>query len=295
VTHALGSRTSGVDGSSEGGRINTLKITVIGTSSAPAAFSNLTLKDVASSTVWQSGIALTASSTPGSYIATFSPGTNLINQNETRELAIYADVAQYTNLPAAHGLSYTFGIQNPNTDVVAVGSDSNQSANPASTTAVNGPSITTVRTKLTTSLSTLGATSARVRSAVDDVANLNVTVDPAYPATLQQVRLTFSGSAPTSTFTVSLVDSSGNTIATTSVVSGVATFSSLARVITTPGETIKIRINSSGFNSGLNGNAVSMSIQIAAATDVTWQAQGDATNLNLEGSQVPQTVTVSYQ
>jgi hypothetical protein len=105
-----------------------------------------------------------------------------------------------------------------------------------------------------------------------------------------------SGSAPTSTFGVQLLDSSNNVIATGSVASASTTLSiSPARLITAgSSETFKIRIDSSNFNNQ-SQTSDAMSMQIKDAQDLAWKDQGGSTNLPLETTAVPLTVTVSYE
>jgi hypothetical protein len=297
-------------------------VVAVNTTTAPATFRNLRLMD-GTQTVGN-GTALTlvtnTSSVTGDpltndaqYRSSFHFTTPLIvPKNQTKTYTLVADVASYSESPSSHNVQYVARVQS----VTAVGNDSNASVTVSSPTGFANAQ-TTLRTKLSVaSFTAVGAASGRVRSASDDLAQLVLQVDPAYNAELHSVKLTFSGAAvsnfninagapDTAPVTVTLLDSSNNQVAqitsltetgnNTGVFTGTLTVSP-ARVITAgTQDTLKVRVDSSGFNNTAN-QSDALSVQIVGQNDLQWAEQGaSSTNIGLEPGAVPLTVTVSYE
>lgn len=305
-------------------RINKMEVQVVAVDSttSPATFRDLRLLD--GSTVVGYGTALTLSSTNTSetgdssvndavYTSSFNLTTPLVvPKNQTKTYTLAANVASYSDSPTSHNVQYQARVNT----VEAFGADSQASVIVSAPVTSFANTQTTLRTKLTvSSFSAVGSTSGRVRGASDVVASLGLSVDPAYSAELRQLKLTFSGAAvsnynasttatDTANFLVELIDSSNNVVASTNsgtetgTNTGVFVFTlnvSPARVIGAgTSETLRIRVNSSGFGNQSN-TSDALSIQIAAASDLAWREQGGSADLNLEQSVVPLTVTVSYE
>jgi hypothetical protein len=147
------------------------------------------------------------------------------------------------------------------------------------------------------------------------LAQLVLQVDPAYNAELRSIKLTFSGaavsnfnsnpgSADTAPVTVTLLDSSNNQVAqvtsltetgnNTGVFTGTLTLAT-PRVITAgTQDTLRIRVDSSGFGNAAN-QSDALSVQIVADNDLVWREQQGTTDIGLEAGAVPLTVTVSYE
>jgi len=269
--------------------------------SAPATFRNLRLMDGTQTVGY--GTALTfvtstnvvgGSAGDAQYRSSFHFTTPLlVPKNQTKTYTLVADVASYSESQTSHNVQYVARVAT--TTNGAVGVDSNNPITYGPTDFANRQ--TTLRTKLwVASFTPLGATTGRVRSASDDLAQLVLQVDPAYNAELRSITLTFSGAAVTSSFAVSLLDSSNNTLANTTASGGVATLTlSTPRVITAgTQDTLKIRVNSSGFNNAAN-QSDALSVQIVATGDLAWREQGGSADIGLEPGAVPLTVTVSYE
>lgn len=290
-------------GPNEDVKITDLTVTVTGsTSTAPAAFSGLTLRNAQGATVG-TGTALAGSS--GTYTSNFHFSTPIvITKNTTGVFTVYGNVSDFTSSPLAHNKGYTFGIATT-TDVTAFGAASNQSVTTSGSFPLTGNTQTTLRTKLTAALTSIGSTSGRVRGASDQVARLTLSVDPAYGAEFKSVAVLLSGQAlatnATTSVLVELLDSGNTVIATTSVSVSTTTTSVTATLnptddLITAGdsEQYRIRVDSSSFANASN-TSDSLSIQILSAGDLLWQTQGESESLGLMAKDVPLTITVSYE
>lgn len=139
-----------------------------------------------------------ASSSIWAYVFNLSTPV-IVPQNSSLELELKADVASNSAAAASSSAVYQFKIYSSSTDVTAIGQSSNTALAATSITLSNpnagvaGNLITVVRSKLTLSAATIGATSARTRMANDDIANLTFTADTADPLTVNTVALKFPG------------------------------------------------------------------------------------------------------
>ncbi|MEK7094193.1 MAG: hypothetical protein AAB903_02535, partial [Patescibacteria group bacterium] len=121
-------------------------------------------------------------------------------------LALKGDVASYSSSGATDNSRHVFGIavsSNPQTDtpgevVVALGHTSNATSAVVLSSPV-GNTMTVLRTKLTVSGAGVGTTSGRAKSSVDDLGNITFTADSAGALLLNNITVTFAGSAPSGT------------------------------------------------------------------------------------------------
>lgn len=307
ATGVVLARFSALANNNEDIKIQTLVINATSTTvGAPATFNNLTL--TVDGTTY-TGTALVDAS-PDGYNTTFNFATPLvIPKNTTKELLLKGDVATFSESGTSHNKVYTFRIL-ASGSVTAFGSASSQAASIGGSYPMAANSQTVLRTKVTAAMASTGSTSGRVRTAVDDVGTLSFTADNAYGAEIKTVVLTLSGAVlnATNTFNVLLVDESNQTASTTSITtipgdtSKTATFNILSpsttgRIQAGQTRTFKVRVDSSGFGNASNSSD-SLSVQIAAAGNVTWQQEGGSESLNLQSNAAPSsglTVTVSYE
>lgn len=246
----------------------------------------------------------------------------VVPQNSSLELELRGDVASNSSQAASSNAVYSFRIASSTLgqsssilDITALGQGSNTALTSSTITlspaaAVLGNNITTVRSKLTLSAASLGATSARVRSAIDDLANLTFTADAADPITVNTVSLTFSGFAVSTgtTVSVNLIDpstgadwnngSASSCISTSNSCTIAFTYTAANIPVISAGtsKTIKIRVNSASFyNAASAGDGLTVFINTASSsatngTAINW-GDGSTTNgLYLESTIVPITV-----
>lgn len=261
----------------------------------------------------------TAASNLWAYVFNFTTPP-VVPQNSSLELELKGDVASNSSQAASSNAVYSFKIASSTygqvtstMDITALGQGSNTALTFSTITlspaaAVSGNAITTVRSKLTLSAASLGATSARVRSAIDDLANLTFTADAVDPITVNTVSLTFSGFAVSTgtSVSVNLIDpstgtdwNSGSASSCTSTSNSCTlafsyTGSSIPTI--TGSKAIKIRVNSASFyNAASAGDGLTVFINTASGnatngTAVNW-GDGSTTNgLYLESTIVPITV-----
>lgn len=299
-------------------RVDTLRLTASTTVGAPATFSNLRFVDTAGVQVGPIGQALVASSTRF-YTSDFSFGSSMIiPKNQTRTYTLKGDVSSFNNSTSSHNQLYNFEINQASStaalatgDVVAFGVSSNQKVTSTSTSGQTTTLVsnlqTTLRTKLTASLSTLGNTTNRTRTATDDIATLTLVADSAYGADFKGVNFLFSGSAlnpGSATISLSLVDTATGVVSTSTgsnITDAVATSSGVILNLTNPytitagtTKTFTVRINSSAFFDQANSSDA-LSVQIASTTGLSWASQGVTETFGLEARSVPITASVSYQ
>lgn len=276
----------------------TFRDTFTGTAGV-ASLTNLELYDGTSKVGGPLPLSVSSGATTGT--VTFSFATPIVVQKSTsKTIEVRASVPMY-EAGAVSGSQHNLSI--PTTaSVVALGKDSNVSATvsgmPSSNTA------TVARTKLSLSATTLGATSGRTRSAVDELATITFTADAGYQVTVNTVSLKFQGMAVSSgtQFTVDLIDANTNgawgsssqaSVTSGSGNSGTATFSPQAVVSAGSSKQVKVRVSSTNFFNQ-SQSSDSLSVTVNAAGDVTWS--DGTSNFNLETTVVPFTVTnVSYE
>ena len=297
-------------------KINALIITATSTNASTRA-GFLNAKIYQGSTVIGGPVSASSTDTTGpdvawAYVFNFTTPP-VVPQNGSLELELKGDIASNSSQAASSNAVYTFKIASSVTDITALGQGSNTALTSSTITlspaaAVIGNNITTVRSKLTLSAASLGATSARVRSAIDDLANLSFTADAADPITVNTVSLTFSGFAVSTgtTVSVNLIDpstgtdwNSGSASSCTSTSNSCTlafsyTGSSIPTI--TGSKAIKIRVNSASFyNAASAGDGLTVFINTASGsatngTAVNW-GDGSTTNgLYLESTIVPITV-----
>ena len=289
------------------------------TATTKASFTNITL--------WQGNTQVggplslvDGTAVSGTYKAAFSFGTPIvIPQDGTVSLTVKGDVATFTSNGASENTTHSFRVRandagtglHQSGDATIIGQSSNGSATITLSTGSNAPTgntQTVLRTKLTLSGATLGATSGRTRTAADEVASLTFTADPAYDITVNSVALRFQGVAVSNGTLISarLIDPStgsdwsGLGTATCTSVAGntcsiVFSFTTIPTITAGTSKTVKVRVDSSSFFNAANSGD-SMSVTVNANTDINW-GDGSTTNgLNLEAKVVPLTISaVSYE
>lgn len=306
-------------------KINTLIITATSSNSGTRA-SFLNAKLYNGSTMIAGPVnASSTVSTGGSWSYVFNFTTApVVPQNGSLELELKGDVASNSSAAASSNAIYTFKIASSVTDITALGQGSNTALTSSTITlsptiAVSGNALTVVRSKLTLSSATLGSTSGRARTAIDDMANLSFTADSADPITVNSVTLKFQGLAVSTgtSVSVNLIDpstgtdwNSGSASSCTSVGNSCSvvftyTGSSIPTISAGTSKTIKMRVDSSAFyNNAAAVGAESLTVFVNTAsttgaangTGINW-GDGSTTNgLNLEGTIVPITISnVSYE
>jgi len=288
-----------------------------GFATAPAAFQNLRLVDVATGTTVANGTALNATSSVGGiYITKFAVPTNpiIVSKNQTKTLKVVGDVADYTTSPASANHNYVIELAGTG-DVRAFGQSSNASATVNGISTVLASNVQTLqRTKITVALAPLGSATSRVRTSTDDIASLALTVDPAYGSYFKSVLFKVSGAAvPNSgNMTLSLIDNdTGGVVASSTVAVATATSTGVTLTVANPSNWVntpylitqgstknyRVRVDSSGFLNGAN-TSDSFSIQIPTAASVVYASQDDSgfsSPLGLQAKDIPITSTVSYE
>lgn len=280
-------------------RLDQLTVTASSSvTSGPATFKNLTLWD--GSTQVASGLSLTASTTTA-FTSTFSipSGSVIVPKNTTKVLTLKGDVATYSESPSSVAAAYSFRIAGA-VDVRAFGNASNlqNSVTGSSAFPLASNIQTAVRTKVTATLAPSGATSARARTANDDIAKLTLTADSAYSAEFRTVTFTVSGAAAATT-TFQLIDDATGVVvpgASASTNNGVVTLAPTNPEFITAGgnKVYRVRVDSSSFANAAS-TSDSYSIQVASTGNFGWREQGGSTNIGLEATAVPLTSTVSYE
>ncbi|MBI5401389.1 peptidoglycan-binding protein [Candidatus Wolfebacteria bacterium] len=304
-------------------KINTLIVTAT-SSNASTRAGFLNAKIYNGSTMI--GGPVSASSTGGTapnvtwaYVFNFTTPP-VVPQNGSLELELKGDVASNSSAAASSNATYIFRIASSGdagnaNGITALGQGSNTALTSSTitlspTNVVSGNTITTLRSKLTLASAALGATSARVRSAIDDLANLSFTADSADPITVNTVSLTFSGFAVSTgtTVSVNLIDpSTGTDWNSGSAASCVSTSNSCTVAFTYTGsniptisagtsKTVKVRVNSASFyNAASAGDGLTVFINTASSsatngTAINWGDGSTTAGLNLESTIVPVTV-----
>ena len=306
---------------SETGNVENVKITelvitdTVATSTAKSSLTNLTL--------WQGTTQVGGPVSPvlettgeGKYKNTFSFGTPIIvPQNGTIVLTLKGDVATFSSGGAANNSAHAFQLSVAGR-VTAFGQSSNTSVTGSSITglssAVSGNTLTVLRSKLTVSGATLGATSGRTRSAIDNVATLTFTADPAYDVTVNTISLKFQGLAVSNGSAISarLIDPSTGTdwsgLSSATCTSGAGNSCTVTWTLfggTVPtitqgtSKSVYVRVDSSSFFNGANtGDSLSVLINSNGATDVNWGDGTTTIGLTLEAKVVPLSVAaLSYE
>jgi hypothetical protein len=204
--------------------------------SVKSAFTNLvlykstdlsTVVGTAGSPYVSQGVAAGTSTGAGYYYKFHFASPIMIPQGNSATLVLKGNVASYSSSGATDNSWHLFRVatstdQDNNTPpetVIALGATSNL---PAASTLSNaaGNAMTVLRSKVTVSATPLGIAAGRAKTMVDDLGTIRFTADTAGSAALNVVKVTFSGTAPSSTFLsgVQLLDQNGVLIiASTSV------------------------------------------------------------------------------
>lgn len=286
----------------------TFRDTITGNSAGIASFNNLRLYD--GDTLLAGPVNMTIpNTTSGDIVFSLGSGsTFLVPKNGSKTVTLKGDVATFVSGGAKSGSGHTMGI-NGITTVTAYGKDSSAAATIAITGSASnlaGNAQTVYRTKPTLTSSVLGATTARTRVAVDDIATLNWTADAADDLTISTVIVRFSGSAVTSgatAFVVDLIDTTTNaawgsaTQQTCTPITGNTcgvTFRPAFSISRGTTKAVKLRANSSNFTNTAN-TGDSVSVIINAASDILW-SDGTTTGISWESTQIPITlVNVGFE
>ncbi|MST04019.1 MAG: hypothetical protein EXS49_00410 [Candidatus Pacebacteria bacterium] len=295
-------------------RVDSIRITASTSVGAPSTFSNLQFYD-GTVAVGPKGTALVASSTRF-FTSDFSFANSLIvPKNTTKTYTLKGDVTLYASSTNSHNKFYNFQINSadnsPNLigDIKAYGVTYNiQLPVSATPTTLQANTQNALRTKLTPSMSTLGATSNRVRTSVDDIGTLTLSAAGAPADTgaeFKSVNFLFSGAAiPNSTtIYVALVDSNGSVATSTNIKTSIATSSGVVLTLSNPwliskgfSTVFKVRVDSSNFANNPSSSD-GLSWQLASTSAIVWATQGSSSveSLGLEKRIIPITNTVSYQ
>jgi hypothetical protein len=194
-----------------------------------------------------------------------------------------ADVASFGSSGATDLSRHTFKItttpdvfnDSVNETIVAFGKISNSQVS----TTLSSPTAhtqTVQRTKLYLTTQALGGSSGRVKSSADDLGIINLTADNAGTAKLDFIRVTFSGSAVTSSLqsNVKLLDQNGYDV--------VVSFPGVAKVITQPCSSGTCTIDwyfEEGDVSILGGSAMSFKVRIDSAAGTKTASAGQSVGL----------------
>ena len=118
----------------------------------------------------------------------------VVPQANSISLTLKGDVVSYSSSGAMDNSTHVFSIMARG--VTAFGSTSNAAATVSGYASSN--TMTIIRTKLTVSVAQLGSTVGRAKTSIDDLATLNFEASPAGALKLNNVVVTFAGSAPSS-------------------------------------------------------------------------------------------------
>lgn len=273
------------------------KITVLVVSQntvAKSGISNLGIYNSAGSLLVLSNIA---SPTAGGYSYSFQLATPIVVPKAgSVSLTLRGDTASYSSAGATDNSTHTFSISSGN--ITAVGATTNATVTVSGS--ASGNPITILRSKLSVLALPTGVVSGRSKSSVDDLGVLNFTADSAGGVQLGLVKITFSGSAPSSTnfFTsgshVKLYDpATGGSYNATAPSSNSLTFD-LANYQLSAGSTKSFRLRadstSNSFTVQASGISGTLSASINAVGDISWCDAWDSTatcGLGLETFVVP--------
>ncbi|MBI5732821.1 peptidoglycan-binding protein [Candidatus Jorgensenbacteria bacterium] len=277
--------------------------TIANNTAGRTSFNNMKLYD--GSTLIAGPLTPTIGGTTTSTV-TFSFGNTpvIVSKSNSKTLLVKGDVGSF-DAGAVSNSGHVWSINATSTDVTSYGRDSNNSATVSFSGTVGGNAMKVFRTKLSFTSSLIGATTARSRAAVDDLATVNWTANSAYQAILGTVSVKFNGlaaSAGSTAFTVDLLKSDGTAMGSASQQTCTPGAGNSCSVTFGPQFTLsagstqasKIRVNSASFfNQASTGE--SLSVLINAVGDVAWD-DGSTAGIALETSTVPFTVVnVSYE
>jgi len=277
-------------------RVDQVTVTIESMSgTGPATFKNLRLFD--GTTEIGMGTAVNGTSPTFTSLFTIPNGGIVIAKNGTKTLTVKGDIATFTESPLSNNQAYTIRIAVAG-DVRAFGQASNETVIVGGTFPLVSNVQTSLRTKVTAALTPMGSTSARARTAADDVAKLTLNADSAFNAEFRGVTLSLSGAALLAGQTIELVDdATGVTLIGATGLTGATVILNPTNpdFITAGGSKVyRIRVNTGSFVNAAN-TSDSFSIQIVAAANLRVREQGGAADFGLETRAVPLTSTVSYE
>lgn len=298
-------------------------------SNVKSAFGNVGVYSSAGSLLASGGAATqnTTTSNPGDgYYYKFSFASPVVVPRAgSISLTLKGDVSSYASSGATDNTTHVFKIAtigsstnalgNSYQVVVALGSTSNASS-AVSGLAATANTATVLRSKLTVTASALGNTSGRSKTSVDDLADITFAADAAGGVQIGSVKLTFSGSAPStgagfyytsladyttcSSCKVKLYDTAnGSSYFATASSSNTLTFN-LANYQLSGGSSKSFRLRADSTNgtaAAQSGVSQTLTAQIAAVADVSWLDSLDsaANSVNIESYVVPINIqSVSY-
>jgi hypothetical protein len=272
-----------------------------------SAYSNVTLYNGSTALA----TAGSASSTAAGYTYKFHFATPpVIQQNGTLVLTLKGDASSYTSGGATDNSTSTFAIATT-TDITALGASSNLASTVTGT--ATGNTMTVLRTTLTPSATALGSQTSRVKSSVDNLANITVTANSAGSGLLRTLQLTFSGNAIGASTTVgNFILRDANNVDVTDAASYNAsttgsscsagsctmlwTFSTSTNplVISAGGSyTFTLQTNDTGFATASGSASVSLSATLQDTAAMTYYDNSSATGstISLPSTVVPQNIT----
>ncbi|TSC60597.1 MAG: Uncharacterized protein LiPW15_475 [Parcubacteria group bacterium LiPW_15] len=300
------------------------------TANTKSSFGNLTLYDGATA-VGTAGSAvasanLVTSSSGAGYNYAFHFATPVVvAKSSSKTLVLKGDVASYVSGGATDNATSTFLIGTSteyaatSSIVTALGNSSNAGATNVLSSPV-GNTQTVLRSAMTMSVAGLGSTSGRAKTSIDDIGTITFAASNAGSVSLNQVKLTITGSLPTSTFLsnngaaaddVKLFDPSTGAVVQGTATSGACTSGGTCTFTFTIGtgtsgyvlsagasKTFNVRVNSFAHTpAGANGVSQTLAVTVNATTDVTYvnALDGSGSSVNLPATVVPAVVnSVAY-
>jgi len=268
-----------------------------------SAFQNVTFYN-GSNAVGTSGTA--SSTSPNGFTYKFHFATPVVvPKSGSLTLTLKGDVPAYSSLSNAGVDNTTSTFQVATTTVTALGASSNITT--AVTGGATGNTMTVLRTVVTPSATTLGAASNRTKSSVDNLATVTFTANSAGSSLLKTLKLTFTGSAVTSTLPANVtlrdtnngdVVASDNATVTSTVVGSTATMtwtfatSTAGTFVISGGTSYTFTVQSNdtaGMTAGSSNLTQGLGITIQGTGDVSYSDSGDTTGstVNLPSTIVP--------
>lgn len=241
-----------------------------------------------------------ASSTTSTMTFSFGNSPVVVPKNGSKTLTVKGDLATFSE-GAVSDSRHVWSVNSTST-VTAFGKDSNVAATVSG--APSGLSQHVYRTKLTFTSSLIGASSARARAAVDDLATVNWTANSGFQVLINSITVKFVGQAASNgstAFSVDLLKSDntafgGSTETCTPLVANSCQVTFQPAFTITAGDTqaTKVRVNSASFfNGAQTGDA--LSVLINAVGDVKFN-DGTTVSITIETSTVPFTLgNTSYE
>jgi hypothetical protein len=248
----------------------------------------------------------------------------VVPKGNSISLVLKGDVSSYAASGATDNSTHVFKIASSSDSdngasafVIALGNTSNQSSSVVLSSGSGAPAAnaqTIMRTRMTATAASLGTLTGRNKgNSTDDIGTITFTADSAGVVGLNTVTITFSGTAPTSSFldAVSLLDNSNVNVTAAPYSAVVATSSTNCNGTNTCSKswnfgsgtsgfqvlsgsvTFKLRIDNTKTFAGSNGVSQTLGATINANTDVTYTDgidSGSTSGLALQSNAVPITI-----